>query len=503
VQERERGADFNSKFTRRRFLQAAGGAAAWVALGGTLGCDPAPRARATAASAPAGQAWNFRSRPELHPPVIQVTKQARDTAPGHIFIAPKNGPEEAGPGQDGCMILGNDGQPVWLRLLQNEDMDVMNFKAQTYKGETVLTWWEGLHTGYGQGEYVILDSSYRELARFGAGNGYQGDHHEFLITPEDTALITIYNRLPRDLVSEGDPLDGYVLDGIAQEIDIESGEVLFEWHSLEHVGLDESYTNYFDYFHINSIDVYDEDHLLISSRSTSTVYKISRKTGEVVWRLGGKKSDFEMGPGTRTTFQHDARRQRDGTITIFDNGNVNRVDQSRGIVVEVDEDKMSASLVREYTHPDRLLSDTQGNVQVLPKGNVLVGWGSAPFFSEFNHHGELLFHAAFPTEGETYRAFRLPWSGQPTDDPAIAAELGTEDKVTIYASWNGATEVTTWQVLAGSAPDQLEPLASAPRQGFETVITVRTTESYVGLNATNGSGKVLGTTNAIKLEDRT
>jgi hypothetical protein len=503
VQERERGADFNSKFTRRRFLQAAGGAAAWVALGGTLGCDPAPRVRATAASAPAGQTWHFRSRPDLHPPVIQVTKQARDTAPGYIFIAPKNGPEEAGPGQDGCMILGNDGQPVWLRLLQNEDMDVMNFKAQTYKGETVLTWWEGYHTGYGQGEYVILDSSYRELARFGAGNGYQGDHHEFLITPEDTALITIYNRLPRDLVSEGDPLDGYVLDGIAQELDIETGEVLFEWHSLEHVGLDESYTNHFDYFHINSIEVYDEDHLLISSRSTSTVYKISRKTGEVEWRLGGKKSDFEMGPGTRTTFQHDARRQRDGTITIFDNGNVSRVDQSRGIVVEVDEDKMSASLVREYTHPDRLLSDTQGNVQVLPNGNVLVGWGSAPFFSEFNHHGELLFHAAFPTEGETYRAFRFPWSGQPTDDPAIAAELGTEDKVTIYASWNGATEVTTWQVLAGSAPDQLEPLASAPRQGFETVITVRTTESYVGLNATNGSGKVLGTTNAIKLEDRT
>jgi len=101
VQERERGADFNSKFTRRRFLQAAGGAAAWIALGGTLGCDPAPRARATAASEPAGQTWHFRSRPDLHPPVIQVTKQARDTAPGYIFIAPKNGPEEAGPGQDG------------------------------------------------------------------------------------------------------------------------------------------------------------------------------------------------------------------------------------------------------------------------------------------------------------------------------------------------------------------------------------------------------------------
>jgi outer membrane protein assembly factor BamB len=501
VQERESGANFNSTFTRRRFLQAAGGAAL-ITLGGNLGCDPVPRARARAASAPAGQAWSFRSRPDLHPPVIEVIKQARDTAPGYIFIAPKNGPEEAGPGQDGCMILGNDGQPVWLRLLQNEDMDVMNFRAQKYKGETVLTWWEGYHTGYGQGEYVIFDSSYRELARFGAGNGYEGDHHEFLITPQDTALITIYNKLPRDLISEGDPVDRDVLDGIVQELDIETGEVLFEWHSLEHVGLDESYTKHFDYFHINSIDVYDEDHLLISSRSTCTVYKVSRKTGQVVWRLGGKKSDFEMGPGTRTTFQHDARRQTDGTITIFDNGNINRVEQSRAIVVEIDEDAMSASLAQEYTHPDKLLSATQGNAQVLPNGNVFVGWGSAPVFSEFAHDGRLLFSAAYPTEGESYRAFRFPWSGQPIDDPAIAAELGADDEVTIYASWNGATEVTTWQVLAGSAPDQLEPLASAPSEGFETVITVHTTQPYLGLKAVNGSGRVLGTTRVFNLEDR-
>jgi hypothetical protein len=490
-------------FTRRRFLQAAAGGAAWVALGGILGCDPVPRARATAASAPAGQAWNFRSRPDLHPPVIEVTKQARDTASGHIFIAPKNGPDEAGPGQDGCMILDDDGQPVWLRLLQNEDMDVMNFRAQAYKGETVLTWWEGLHTGFGQGEYVIFDGSYREITRVRAGNGYEGDHHEFLISPQDTALITIYNKVPGDSIPTGDPADGNVLDGIVQELDIETGEVLFEWHSLEHVGLDESYTKPYDYFHINSIDVYDENHLLISSRNTCTVYKIDRKTGEVVWRLGGKKSDFEMGPGTVTAFQHDARRRPDGTVTIFDNGYVNKVEQSRGIMVDVDEDAMSAKLAREYTYPDKLLCETQGNVQVLPNGNVFVGWGSEPVYSEFDADGKLLFSAAFPTESESYRAFRLQWSGQPTDDPAMAVESGPEEEVTLYASWNGATEVTTWQVLAGSAPDQLEVLASAPRQGFETVITVHTTEPYVSLMAVNSSGKVLGTTNAIKPEVRT
>jgi outer membrane protein assembly factor BamB len=489
----------NPGITRKRFLRAAAGGAALVALGGTPGCDPAPGIRSTAASAQVGQTWSFRSRPDLHAPVIEVSKNLPGTAPGRIFVAAKNGPEETGPGQDGCMILDNDGQPLWLRLLQNEDMDVMDFKAQTYKGETVLTWWEGQHTGYGQGEYVILDHSYREIKRVRAGNGYEGDHHEFLITPEDTALITIYNKVPGDRIPVGDPVEGNVLDGIAQELDIETGEVLFEWHSLEHVGLDESYTKPYDYFHINSIEVYDRDHLLISSRTTSTVYKVDRKTGEVVWRLGGKKSDFEMGQGTRTTFQHDARRHPDDTITIFDNGNVNTVEQSRGIAVEVDEDAMNASLISEYTHPDKLLSDTQGSVQVLPNGNVLVGWGSAPYFSEFSRDGKLLFNATFPTESETYRAFRFPWSGQPADAPAVVAEPGADDEVTIYVSWNGATEVATWQVLAGSGPDELEPLETAPRKGFETVITLRITDPYVGLKAMNGSGKVLATTKAIKL----
>jgi Arylsulfotransferase (ASST) len=232
------------------------------------------------------------------------------------------------------------------------------------------------------------------------------------------------------------------------------------------------------------------------------VYKVDRKTGEIVWRLGGKKSDFEMGPGAHFALQHDARYHPNGKITIFDNGYVTREVQSRGIMVEIDEDKMTVSLAHEYTHPDKLLSDTQGSVQVLPNGNIFVGWGSAPVFSEFSHDGKLLFSASFPTEGETYRALRYPWTGQPTDDPAIAAELGAEDEVKIYASWNGATEVATWQVLAGATPDRLKPLASAPRQGFETVITVRTTEPYVGLKAVTCSGRVLGTTSAFKLEHR-
>ena len=474
-----------------------------MALAGTTGCGPVERARAAGEPAAPGQAWSFRSRPDLHPPVITVRTQAHDTAPGYVFVAPKNGPDEKDPGQDGCVILDNDGQPVWLDLLQDEALDVMDFKMQTYKGEPVLTWWVGRHTGYGQGEYVILDRAYREVKRFGAGNGYQGDHHEFLITPEGTALITIYHKVPMDTSSMGGSADGNVLDGIAQEIDIETGEVLFEWHSLEHVGIEESYSaEPYDYFHINSVDVYDDDHLLISSRNTWTLYKVSRKTGEVVWRFGGKKSDFEMGKGTRTAYQHDARWHGDGTLTVFDNGGPWVHEQSRAIRVKLDEDAMKAGLLREYIHPGELRSATQGSVQILPGGNVFVGWGSSPVLSEFSRDGRLLFDADFPAEGESYRAFRFPWKGQPEETPAaVAAKSGSEGELTIYASWNGATEVATWEVLAGGGPNELEPVGSAPRKGFETAITLRTDEPYVAVRAKDGSGRVLGVSEALKTGD--
>jgi hypothetical protein len=486
------------KITRGRFLGAAAAGTAWVALVGTLGCEAIKLTRAATSPAHAGRAWYFRSRPDLKPPVVEVTTQARDTAPGYVFCAPKNGPGEAGPGQDGCLILDDTGQPVWFRPVGREAMDAMDFKLQSYRGQDVLTWWEGEHTGFGQGEYMIADASYREVARIRAGNGYDGDHHEFLISPQDTALFTIYHKVTMDLSEMGGEAEATVLDGIAQEVDIETGEVLFEWHSLEHVGFEESYARPYDYFHINSIDVDLDDNLLISSRTTWTVYKIDRKSGKVIWRLGGKKSDFEMGEGARFVYQHDARRQPDGTITVFDNRNENEADQSRGIVLDLDEEAMTAKLVRSYTHPEKVLSATQGDVQVLENGNVFVGWGSEPVLSEFGSDGELLFSATFPAESESYRTFRFPWSGKPDGDPTVATEAGTDDEVTLYASWNGTTEVAKWEVLAGPDPESLEPVGSAPRKGFETEITIETTEVYVGVRAKDSAGRALGTAKAVK-----
>ncbi|MDQ4062983.1 MAG: arylsulfotransferase family protein, partial [Actinomycetota bacterium] len=234
--------------------------------------------------------WDFRSRPDLSPPAVDVASQAHDaTAPGYIFIAPKYGS-----GQSGPMIIDNLGEPVWF----SKGKYAMDFKVQHYQGKPVLTWWEGEpFPRPSVGEYVILDGSYQEITRVQAGNGYQGNQHEFLITSQDTALFTVYNPVRRDLSALGGPKDGVVMEGVAQEVDIETGEVLFEWHSLEHVSPEESYRNpayegYFDYFHINAIAVDHDANLIITARNTFAVYKVDRESGEVIWRLGGKKSDF-------------------------------------------------------------------------------------------------------------------------------------------------------------------------------------------------------------------
>ena len=510
----------SAKFTRQKFLKTLGAGAGWLALTNALGCEPTERSPKTAhptttsavhsepvrvvgsrSTQPQGT-WTFRSRPDLSPPVAEVIRQAHDTAPGYIFVAPKEGP-----GQNGPMIIDNSGQAVWFLPLQSEDDFAMDFKVQYYQGEPVLTWEEGTVEGYSLGEYVILDGSYQEITRLSAANGYGADHHEFVITSDYTAMFTIYSPVSMDLFSVGGPKNGVVADGIIQAVDMGTGEMFFEWHSLDHVALEESYyepskdqSEEFDYFHINSIDIDHDSNLLVSARNTSTVYKIDTMSGEVIWRLGGKKSDFEMGPGTRFAFQHDARRLPDGTISIFDNGSLvfengtpRAVEESRAIVLELDEEKMRASLVREYTHPYGQIAETQGNMQTLPKGNVFIGWGSEPLFSEFGSNGELLFNARFPPNVESYRAFRFPWKGQPSDDPAMVAERGSDDKLTLYASWNGATEVATWEVLAGPGPERLKPVGSVPRHGFETAITVGSAERYVGVQAKDSSGRVLGT----------
>jgi hypothetical protein len=271
------------------------------------------------------------------------------------------------------------------------------------------------------------------------------------------------------------------------------------------VGPEESYSPVpksggtpFDYFHINSIEVDSDGNLLVSSRNTWAVHKIDRRSGEVIWRLGGKKNSFTMGPGTDFEWQHDARRQPDGSITLFDDAaSPQEEPRSRGLLLHVDEGTRAASLIRQYVNYG-LITTSQGNMQVLPNGNVFIGWGALPNYTEFDAAGIIVFDARFLSQNQSYRAYRQPWRGQPSEAPAVAAERAGS-QVTVYASWNGATDVARWQALSGPDPQQLTVAGSAPRRGFETAVTLKLGAGYVAAQAVDATGTVLAASRAIKV----
>jgi hypothetical protein len=455
----------------------------------------APASGTASGPGPRPPTQSFRSEPGLHPPDVTVTSDP-DTTSGDILLAPYDTP------QPGPMILDSRGRLVWFRRLRRGP--ATNLEVQRYRGHEVLTWWQGVFSGQGRavaGQDMVLNSSYRTVAVLHAGHGYVADPHEFQITPQGTALIDAWVPVRADLSRVGGPSRGTVLDCVVQELSIPSGRVLWEWHSLGHVPLSASYagrpagSSPYDYFHLNSIQQLPDGNLLISARNTWAVYKISRSTGRVLWTLGGKHSSFTMGPGTGFEWQHDARLHADGTLTLFDDAALPQEEpQSSAKALAIDTQTMRASLVRQYDHSPPVLSGTQGSAQLLPGGDVFVGWGSQPYFSEYSPSGRQIFSGSFALGVESYRAYRFPWTGRPATKPAMAVSRQAGARPWVYASWNGATQVTAWRVLGGPNPGALHPLGQpTPRQGFETVIRPDSAPAYLAVQALGRGGGVLAT----------
>jgi hypothetical protein len=424
---------------------------------------------------------SFHSRPDLAPPVVTVTKSSPAAAPGDIFIAPKQNALEKGP-----EILDAAGRPLWFNPVAGQATD---FREQTYRGKPVLTWWQGppeapvLGTGLGHG--VIVDSSYRLVATVDAGFGKNtADLHEFQLTPRGTALLTAYRIVATK--------SGKVADSIVREVDVATGKPLFTWHSLGHVALSESYSHPdakhpFDYFHVNSVEEEPDGNFLVSARNTHAVYEVDKQTGAVLWRLGGKKSSFRMGPGANFAWQHDARRQSDGTITIFDDEAAPAVGkQSRAIRLRLDMGNHTATLV--HADANGTLAGSQGNVEQLANGDLFVGWGAIPRITEFAPDGTTVFDATFADGDDSYRGYRFAWTATPATRPAIAV---AKDGKTVWASWNGATQVARWQVVGGVIGNHLTPIAAVAKRGFETAMTLRSTQPYLAVEALDGQGHVL------------
>jgi Arylsulfotransferase (ASST) len=483
-------------------LPIAGGSGGTFTFQVAQSAPPVPPERRPAAPRVRGDVWHFASEPALQPAAVQITKPG-PWAPGDIFLAPQIGPVVQGP-----EIIDPGGNLVWFDPLPPNDA-ATDFRVQHYQRQPVLTWWQGNETaGVGVGEDIIANSSYQVVKVISAANGLSADLHEFQLTPWGTALITAEYPVYWNASAVGGSRHEIVLDSVVQEIEIATGLVEFQWDSLDHVPLAASYlrapkkqygpANPYDYFHVNSVQLDRDGTLIISGRNTWSAYKVSRQTGAIIWTLGGKHSSFKMQAGAAFAFQHDVRVQAagDALVTVFDDGAGPPYvhSQSRAIELALDVKTRTAKVVHQLEHDPRLLSSYEGDEQELPNGDDFIGWGEQPYFSEYTAKGKLDFEGRFVDDNISYRAYRFPWSGTPTTPPAVAASRRGA-KMTVFASWNGATDVASWRVLAGSSAARLGAVASARKRGFETAIKAKA-KPYVAVQALAAGGHVLATSPA-------
>lgn len=501
------------------------GATAVTTLGVTIaGCGDAPVPH-----------QSFVSRPDLMPPELDIVRgEAWDEAATddeYIFLTPNFDTDTP---SSAAMILDAQGEVVWMDPSGQHDDDAGHFdlRPQQYQGEEILTYFKGpAAEGWGYGDIYLMDDSYQVFNTVTTGGSlppHETDFHDMTITDDNTMLLMAYVATETDLTEVGGPDDGWVEDAVVQEVDMETGDVLFEWSALDHVPVTDSMLDFeqqhqdqlddedddaeelgtqenpFDYFHINSATLDGEDALLVSARHTHAVYQLDRTSGEVQWTLGGTSSDFDLDDDAVFKWQHSAARDTDGTITLLDN-HANGTDEdesSRGLRLDVDEEAMTASAVTEYAPPEDRPAGSMANTQPLENGNMLIGWGEQSYFSEYTNDGELIYDACHGEGchdspigggGGSYRAYKGPWQGEPNTDPDVVLEQADNDQQRAYVSWNGATEVDRWRLLAGDDEDSIVQETSVNKASFETSIPVLQESDYIAVEALNADGEVLAT----------
>lgn len=468
-------------------------------------------------------------------PWLNIITTGDDCDDAYTFIEPR-GHSVPSPGP---VVLDNGGNLIWMETKYGQAMDL---KVQTYKGNQYITFWHGGDSGwFGKGYYLMLDSSYNIFKNITAAGDLDGDLHEFQLTENGTALLTAYFSKPADLSAYGIK-DGLLWDSGFQEIDLETGELLFEWRASDHylptdsLAPYEAYQGAWDFYHINSVSKDVHGNYLVSSRYVCATSYISGTTGEVLWQVGGKGNSFtDLSDGHATDFswQHHTRLYHDkgnnGSIllTVFDNAqyyakSLRRGAHSRGLLIDLDTAAMTARLRHAFVSPEEFLVPSQGSVNILTdSGNVLVGWGHTPAWTEYDYEtGEVLCDTHLGATKlanfgrvKNYRTFKSDWVGRPDTAPDAVLSL---DEGAVYVSWNGATEVVQWVVQSAWADDEGDSddtdeldgedslfdsrhldffdVANAAKEGFETKIDVTdlVIGRYLQVLALDADGNQLG-----------
>jgi EmrB/QacA subfamily drug resistance transporter len=455
-------------------------------------------------------AYSFVTEPALHPPILRHhgASATAELAPGYIFTANfynLNYPPLVG--QSGPLILDDKLQPVWFRPVP-EKLVASNLSLQTYEGKPALAWWQGVVTSTGStesGEDVVVNQHYQTVATVRGKDGWKLTLHAMVISGEDI-WVTANKNIAKNLSSYGGAYNGALIDSAVQEYNLKTGKLLRSWDALEHIPLGDSRatvpTNGFpwDAYHVNAIDLVGNRAFLVSMRNTWAAYMVNIATGKIEWTLGGRHSSFKFGRGAEFQWQHDVALGPGSTVTMFDDHccqltgggtSVPPTGPSRGLVLKLSQSTHVAMLEAQYGNREGFKSEYMGDTQPLANSNTFVGWGSAPYFSEYSAAGKLLLEAEFPGSDLSYRSMVEPWVGVPLTPPVGAARRGN-GKTTVYASWNGATQVVSWRVLAGPGTDRLAVVSTTAKSGFETAIPVPPSYASFEVQALDARGRVIG-----------
>ncbi|MGO9889542.1 MAG: arylsulfotransferase family protein [Solirubrobacteraceae bacterium] len=498
-------------------LPAAVTAAACALMLSAAGAQAAPIGAYTTKGA-----WNFVSAPNLHPPILGTTQKTQFSklAPGYFMTANFKNQAYKQPmtGQSGPLILDHNLQPVWFDPI-GVNAFAANLKAQSYNGKPVLSWWQGTVSSSGvttTGEDVVVDQHYRHVATLKGADGWVISQHEMVISGAN-AWVTAYKNVPMNLTPYGGSANGVVLDSAVQEYNLATGQLLYTWDALNpggtpNVPLSQSEQRAFpgipwDAYHINSIQLTGNETFLVSLRNTWSAYLVNRLTNGIEWTLSGdpKLSTFALPKNAQFQWQHDVELHNGNVVSVFDDAccgfqmitakGVKFAKPSgptRGLVLKLNLTNHTGSFVAQYTHANNFTAYFLGNTQLLPGGNVSLGWGTAPFFSEVSSKGKVLLDAFWPVPDLSYRTYVQNWVGIPYFPPSGAVR-NNGGKATVYASWDGDTQVVGWRVLAGSSAQSLKSVATKAKSGFETTIPLSGTYKAYEVQALGPKAKVLGT----------
>lgn len=478
----------------------------------------------------------YKSRPDLAPPTLNITIPAtNDAAEGLIFYTPESIYKDNtnhGPAQSGPYIFTDSGELVWSGFgfigPRSENLQVYK-----YRGQDVMGIFVGSHNspmGHGHGHTAIFDNSYRLLKEIKGGGHKLADQHEFLFFDDNSAVFTIFDPEIHDLSAYGATSEKqeWILDNKIQKVDTDTNRVLWEWSSLDHVdpagtnltlqggnaGLGVNSSQVWHYFYMNAFDVDPKSNTyLLSARSMCAIFKMDGETGDIIWQLGGKNSDFTLGDGVDFCWQHDTRMHQKylhhetkghkEIISFFDNSAHENLaggpilqtrEYSAGKVVELDTKKRTARLIASFRAPGDLSVRSQGNLQLLPNGNAFINWGYNGAMSEHKPDGTTIFFTELDSGrlgpgSENYRAFKFDWHARPYEEPALVA-FKEQNGTSLYISWNGDTETKVWTFYE-QENDRKKFLGESTRIGFETSFQTDKEVAHVVAEAYNARGDLL------------